>query len=83
VRFGAALPQLATAGDPVAARDFAQGVEQLGYTFLETYDHVLGADRATYPALTGPYRAEHPFWEPFVLFGYLAGRRPPWSSCLA
>lgn len=74
VRFGAALPQKATAGDPIAARDFAQAVEQLGYTFLETYDHVLGASRAAYPDLTGPYRAEHPFWEPFVLFGYLAGQ---------
>jgi probable F420-dependent oxidoreductase len=74
IRFGAALPQQATAGDPLAARDFVQGVEQLGYAFLETYDHVLGANRVAYPDLTGPYRAEHPFWEPFVLFGYLAGQ---------
>ena len=73
VRFGAALPQQATANDPIAARDFAQAVEHLGYAFLETYDHVLGASRTAYPDLTGPYRAEHPFWEPFVLFGYLAG----------
>lgn len=74
MRFGAALPQQATAGDPVAARDFAQGIEALGYAFLETYDHVVGANRGTHPDLTGPYRAEHPFWEPLVLFGYLAGQ---------
>jgi probable F420-dependent oxidoreductase len=74
VRFGAAVPQRATAGDPIAARDFAQAVEQLGYAFLETYVHVLGASRAAYPDLDGPYRSEDPFWEPFVLFGYLAGQ---------
>jgi probable F420-dependent oxidoreductase len=73
VRFGAALPQRATAGDPIAARDFAQAVEALGYAFLETYDHVVGANRATYPELGGVW-AEHPFWEPLVLFGYLAGQ---------
>ncbi len=71
MRFGAALPQNATAGDPVAARDFAQGIEALGYAFLATFDHVLGANPATYPAV--PLGGK-PFWEPFVLFGYLAGQ---------
>ena len=74
MRIGAALPHAATEGDPIAARDFAQAVEQLGYAHLETYDHVLGASAEAYPDLTGPYRLEHPFWEPFVLFGYLAGQ---------
>jgi probable F420-dependent oxidoreductase len=74
MRIGAALPHAATNGDPVAVRDFAQAVEHLGYTHLEVYDHVLGANRSAYPDLTGPYRLEHPFWEPFVLFGYLAGQ---------
>jgi probable F420-dependent oxidoreductase len=49
-------------------------VEQLGYAHLEVYDHVLGGSREAYPDLPGPYRLEHPFWEPFVLFGYLAGQ---------
>ena len=74
MRFGAALPQRATAGNPIAARDFAHGIEALGYDFLESCDHVLGANRVTHPDLTGPYSAENPFWEPFVLFGYLAGQ---------
>jgi probable F420-dependent oxidoreductase len=74
MRIGVALPQVATQADPIAARDFAQAVEQLGYTHLEAYDQVVGADRASYPELTGTYRAEHPFWEPLVLFGYLAGQ---------
>ena len=74
LRIGAALPHAATRGDPNAARDFAQAVEELGYAHLAVYDHVLGASPAAYPDLTGPYRLEHPFWEPFVLFGFLAGQ---------
>ena len=74
MRIGAALPQEATKADPISVRDFAQAVEQLGYAHLEVYDHVLGASRETYPDLTGPYQSEHPFYEPFVLFGYLAGQ---------
>jgi probable F420-dependent oxidoreductase len=74
MRIGAAVPQKATQADPIAVRDFAHAVEQLGYAHLEAYDHVLGASRDTYPDLPGPYRAEHPFYEPFVLFGYLAGQ---------
>lgn len=74
MRIGAALPHAATQGDPIAVRDFAQAVEQLGYTHLEVYDHVLGANGEVYPELDGPYRIEHPFWEPLVLFGYLAGQ---------
>jgi probable F420-dependent oxidoreductase len=39
-----------------------------------TYDHVLGADHeGRDPKLTGPYTQDHPFHEPFVLFGFLAG----------
>jgi probable F420-dependent oxidoreductase len=37
------------------------------------YDHVLGADAAVRPGWGGPYTAEHPFHEVFVLLGYLAG----------
>jgi probable F420-dependent oxidoreductase len=74
MRIGAALPHAATQGDPTAVRDYAQAVEQLGYVHLEVYDHVLGANSEVYPDLDGPYRLEHPFWEPLVLFGYLAGQ---------
>ncbi len=74
MRIGAALPQEATRADPVAVRDFTQAVEQLGYAHLEVYDHVVGGSREDHPNLTGPYRLEHSFYEPFVLFGYLAGQ---------
>lgn len=74
MRIGVALPQGATNADPLAVRDFAQAAEQLGFAHLEVYDQVVGADRAAYPELTGTFRAEHPFWEPFAVLGYLAGQ---------
>ena len=34
-------------GDPDTVRDYAQGLEALGYDFLEAPDHVLGANVAS------------------------------------
>jgi probable F420-dependent oxidoreductase len=73
MRLGAVFPTTTIGTDSGAIRAFAQGVEQLGFDQLITYDHVLGAphdgrDRA----LTGPYDETDRFHEPFVLFGYLA-----------
>ena len=73
LRLGAVFPTSDIGDDPVAIRDFAQGVEELGLDHLITYDHVLGADHADRdPPLTGPYTERDAFHEPFVLFGYLA-----------
>jgi probable F420-dependent oxidoreductase len=73
MRIGAAFPTTRIGSDPIAVRDFAQGVEGLGYAFIEAYDHVLGASREVYPDFSGPYSTDDPFYEVFVLFGYLAG----------
>ncbi len=71
--FGVLVPQPRSGTDPIAVRDFAQAVEELGFGYLEAIDHVLGAERRAHPDLRGPYRAEHPFYEPLTLFAYLAG----------
>ena len=72
MRFGAVFPHADFGNDRGAIRDFAQGVEALGFDHLITYDHVLSAQHATRtPPLTGPYDETHEFHEPFVLFGYL------------
>ncbi len=74
MKFGAVFPTCEIGTDPVVIRDFAQAAEQLGYSHIITYDHVLGAehrDRAT-PVLS-PYTERDPFHEPFVLLGYMAG----------
>src|SRR6185312_7987451 len=53
-------------------RGYAQRVEQMGYTHVLAYDHVLGADPAVHTGWNGPYDVDTTFHEPFVLFGYLA-----------
>src|SRR5438552_7102877 len=73
MRIGVVFPQTEIGDDPIAIRDYAQTVEQLGYQHLLIYDHVLGASIANRPDWRGPYTSDTLFHEPFVLFGYLAG----------
>jgi probable F420-dependent oxidoreductase len=54
-------------------KDFAQVAEELGYSHILAYDHVIGANPATRPGWKPPYTHLDAFHEPFVLFGYLAG----------
>ncbi len=72
VRVGVVFPQTELGGDVGAVRAYAHGVEQLGYTHLLAYDHVVGADPAVYKDWSGPYDVHTTFHEPFVLFGYVA-----------
>ena len=72
MQFGIVFPQTEIGADPAAVRDYVQSAEDLGYAHLIVYDHVLGADGRHYTDLTGPYRLEHMFHEPFVVFGYMA-----------
>ena len=72
MKVGAIFPQTEIGVDTGAIREFAQATESLGYDFLLAFDHVLGANAATHTGLTGPYRHDDMFHEPFVLFGYLA-----------
>lgn len=73
MRIGVVFPQLEISADPVVVRDYAQAAEDIGYTHLLTYDHVVGADLTNRPNWRGPYNVDSLFHEPFVLFGYLAG----------
>lgn len=57
----------------MVVRDYAQAAEELGYTHLLAYDHVVGADITHRPDWRAPYTSRTLFHEPFVLFGYLAG----------
>lgn len=63
-------------GDPDTVRAYAQGLEHLGYDFLEAPDHVLGANVASRPDWTGGNTSKDLFHDPFVLIGYLAGVTP-------
>jgi probable F420-dependent oxidoreductase len=73
MKLGAVFPQTEIGADPAAIRDYVHALEGLGYDYLMTYEHVLGADRQAYPGQRFVYVAEDMFHEPMVLFGYLAG----------
>lgn len=72
MKFGAVFPQTEIGTDPAAIKEYAQGVEELGFDYLLAYEHILGAERAAYPEQAFIYDHEDAFHEPFVLFSYLA-----------
>jgi probable F420-dependent oxidoreductase len=72
VRIGVVFPQTEIGADVGAVRAYAEGAEQLGFTHVLVYDHVVGADPALHAPWTGPYDVHTAFHEPMVLFGYLA-----------
>ncbi len=73
MRIGVTFPQTEIGEDPGGIRAYAVAAEELGYSHLLAYDHVLGADRAQRPDFRGPYDIDTMFHEPFVLFGFMAG----------
>ncbi len=72
MRIGVVFPQTEFGNDPVAIRDYAQAAESLGYAHILAYDHVLGANPDRPGGWRGPYSDKDPFFEPFVLFSYMA-----------
>jgi probable F420-dependent oxidoreductase len=73
MKIGVIFPQTEFPSDPAAIRDYAQAVEGLGFTHMHAYDHILGANPDRPGGWTGPYTFKSQFFEPFVLFSYLAG----------
>lgn len=73
MRIGVVYPQTELPPDPATIRAYVRGVEELGFSHILAYDHVLGADPAAYPGWDGPYDVDTTFHEPFVMFGFLAG----------
>jgi len=74
MKIGAVYPQIELNGDPQALDSIGRAVENLGFDHLLMYDHVIGAVHENRdPPLWGPYTDKHPFHDPFVAFGYLAG----------
>jgi len=73
VQIGAIFPQTEIGADPGQVRNFAQAVEDLGYAYVFTADHVLGADPAHHQhesyAIYNHLTVVH---ESLTLMGYLA-----------
>ncbi len=72
MRIGVVFPQTELGSDPAVLRAYGQRVEELGFTHILAYDHVVGADRTVHHGFQGPYDIDSTFHEPFVMFGYLA-----------
>lgn len=74
MQLGALVPFSDIGGDAATVRDYALGLEALGYDFLEAPDHVLGANLAAETrAQPGQTIADDLYHDPFVLLGFLAG----------
>jgi len=73
IRIGVVYPQIELQGSPKAVREIGLATEALGYDHLLMYDHVVGASPDREPKLWGPYTDRHPFHDPLVAFGFLAG----------
>ena len=73
MKIGVTFPQTEIGSDPAAVLDYAQAAEGLGFSHLIVFDHVLGANAANRPGWSGAYQHTDSFYEPFALFGYLAG----------
>ena len=72
MRVGVTFPQTELGGDPGAVRAYAERVEELGFSHILVYDHVVGADPTVHKGWNGPYDVHTTFHEPFVMYGYLA-----------
>jgi probable F420-dependent oxidoreductase len=76
VQIGAVLAQNELGPDVAALRDYAQGVQDLGYSFVVVTDHVVGADASDHPRLDRVYPIETYLREPLILGAFLAGVAP-------
>jgi probable F420-dependent oxidoreductase len=72
MQIGLVYPQTEYPADPFAIRDYAQAAEQLGFTHVVAYDHILGANPDRPGGWTGPYTYRNQFLEPFLLFTWMA-----------
>ena len=74
MQLGATFPHNEMKPDPGAVRAYAQGVEEMGYDYILAFDHVMGADWSARPDrnMSGRYSHRDAFYEPFVLFSFIA-----------
>jgi probable F420-dependent oxidoreductase len=73
MQIGVTYPQTDMQADPGAVKHFAQAVEQMGYTHILAYDHVVGANTDSRPGWNKPYSIDSQFHDPFNLFSFMAG----------
>jgi probable F420-dependent oxidoreductase len=72
MKIGAIFPHVEFGTDPAAVRDFAQTVEELGFSHVGADDHVIGPNPNRPGGWTGWVTYKTAFYEPLVLFGFMA-----------
>jgi probable F420-dependent oxidoreductase len=75
MKIGMVYPQMELNVAPQNLRQIGTAADELNYDHLLMYDHVIGAvhENRDPPLVTGGADETHPFHEPMVAFGYLAG----------
>jgi probable F420-dependent oxidoreductase len=76
LQIGAVLSQNELGPETAAISDYAQAVQDLGYDFLVTADHVVGADAADHPELSRVFSIDSYMREPLLLGAFLACAAP-------
>jgi probable F420-dependent oxidoreductase len=72
MKIGAVFPHDTIEPDVSAIRTYVQAVEQMGFSHILSYDHVIGANRASRPGWQG-YDLDSKFHEPVALLSFIAG----------
>jgi len=72
MRIGVIYPHFEFGSDPAAIREYAQAAEELGYAHIGADDHVIGPNPDSPGGWSGWVTYHTPFFEPFVLFGFMA-----------
>jgi probable F420-dependent oxidoreductase len=72
MQIGVVFPHVEFGADPVAVRDYAQTVEALGFSHVGADDHVIGPNPNRPSGWTGWVTNTSNFYEPLVLFGFMA-----------
>ena len=76
MKFGTVLAQQDLGPDLAALRAYAQTVQDLGFDFLVTADHVVGADPKDHPELDRVYPIDSFLREPLMLGAFLSAQAP-------
>lgn len=73
MRIGVIYPHFEFGSDPAAIKDYAQTAEALGYTHIGADDHIIGPNPDRPGGWKGWVTYKTQFFEPFVLFSFMAG----------
>lgn len=84
MRIGVIYPHFEFGSDPAAIRDYAQTAEGLGYSHIGADDHVIGPNPDRPGGWSGWVTFRTPFFEPFVLFSFMAAvtQRVEFETCV-